>query len=172
MALRRDVATQTHMKIRSVTFLLFVGAALLQSLSSCASSQTTGEPKRFNGTWRLVSIATGTVRHNRGERPTGLLYYDDKGYMAVQIMPSRRRSTWSRGGPTPDEAKDALSGYTAYFGTYTVDENQGIVIHHRTGNIRPGAFGKLVRRYEFLSDDTLLLRPAESRTRLIWERVK
>jgi hypothetical protein len=160
------------MKIRSVAVLLFLGAALLQSFSTCASGQTTGEPKRFIGTWRLVSITTGTVRHNRGERPTGLLYYDDKGYMAVQIMPSRPRSTWSRGGPTPDEAKDALSGYTAYFGTYTVDESQGVVVHHRTGNIRPGAFGKLVRRYDFLSEDRLLLRPVESSTRLIWDRVK
>jgi hypothetical protein len=160
------------MKIRSVVFLLFVGAALLQSFSGSANAEATGESKRFIGTWRLISIATGTVRNSRGQRPTGLLYYDDKGYMAVQIMPSRPRSTWSRGGPTPDEAKDALSGYTAYFGTYIVDEKQGVVVHHRTGNIRPGAFGKVARRYEFLSDDTLLLRPAESRTRLIWERVK
>ncbi len=159
------------MKIRSVAVQLLVGAALLQS-SGGSNAEATEESKRFIGTWRLVSIATGTVPHNRGGRPTGVLYYDDKGYMAVQIMPSRPRSTWSRGGPTPDEAKDAVSGYTAYFGTYVVDEKQGVVVHQRTGNIRPGAFGKLVRRYQFLSDDRLLLQPVESRSRLIWERVK
>jgi hypothetical protein len=141
-------------------------------LGNPVGGQPGDEAKRLVGTWRLVSIATGTVRHNRGERPTGLLHYDDNGYMSVQIMPSRSRSKWSNGGPTPDEAKDSLGGYTAYFGRYTIDENKDLVVHHRMGNIRPGAFGKIVRRYEFLSEDTLLLTPVESKTRLIWARVK
>jgi hypothetical protein len=40
--------------------------------------------------------------------------------MAVQIMPDRDRPKFANSQPTPDEAKSALVGYTAYFGTYTV----------------------------------------------------
>ena len=38
--------------------------------------------------------------------------------MAVQIMPDRNRPKYAGAQPTPEEAKAALTGYTAYFGTY------------------------------------------------------
>jgi hypothetical protein len=144
----------------------------LQLSSGHVSAQSADELKRIIGAWRLVSIETGTLRHNRGSRPIGFLYYDQNGYMAVQIMPSRSRKKFSAGGPTPDEARDALAGYTAYFGTYLVDEKKQLVIHHITGNIRPGDFGTVVRRYEFLSDNSLALSPVESTVRLTWERIE
>jgi hypothetical protein len=46
------------------------------------------------------------------------------------------------------------------------------VTHHRAGNINPGGLGDYVRRYEFLSDDRLVLRPVESASELTWERIK
>ena len=91
--------------------------------------------------------------------------------MAVQIMPSRVRSKFAELLPTPEEARDALLGYTAYFGTYSVDDRH-IITHHRTGNINPGALGAFVRRYEFLSDDRVLLSPVESKAGLTSERIK
>ena len=42
--------------------------------------------------------------------------------MVVQISPDRPRRRFTGPQPTPDEALDAISGYAAYFGTYTVDE--------------------------------------------------
>ena len=92
--------------------------------------------------------------------------------MAVQIMPSRPRRKYTDGSPTPEEARDALLGYTAYFGRYTVQPGGRTVVHHIRGNINPGGLGNVVRRYEFLSDDRLLLSPVESNARLTWERVK
>ena len=102
----------------------------------------------------------------------GVLYYDDKGQMAVQIMPDRKRSPYAGELPTAQEAKDALLGYTAYFGTYEVDEKNKTIIHHRTGNIKPGGLGDFVRRYGFPSDDRIVLMPVESSAGLTWERVK
>ena len=137
---------------------------------SAAQSDTA---KRLIGTWRLVSITdNGRIDTHRGPRPSGLIYYDAKGYMAVQIMPDRPRPKYAGASPTPDEAKAAISGYTAYFGTYTMDERARTVTHHRTGDINPGPLGDFVRRYEFASEDRLILRPVESKTALTWERVK
>ena len=45
--------------------------------------------------------------------------------MAVQIMPDRNRPKYAA-QPTPEEAKAALIGYTAYFGTYTVDDRNAL----------------------------------------------
>lgn len=95
-----------------------------------------------------------------------MIYYDGTGHMAVQIMPDRARPQYAGTLPTPDEAKAAILGYAAYFGTYTIDERARIVTHHRTGNINPGGLGDFVRGYEFASDDRLILRPVEATSEL------
>jgi len=137
-----------------------------------AQCEPIDDTKRLVGTWRLVSIAGSKLGPYRGEKPTGLIYYDDKGQMAVQIMPSRKRSRYAGALPTAEEALDALLGYTAYFGTYTVDVQRRFIVHHRTGNVNPGRLGDFVRRYEFLSDDKIVLMPVESNAGLTWERMK
>ena len=124
--------------------------------------------KRFIGMWRLVSAPTPA----RGQNPTGFIIYDKSGNMAAQIMPDRPRPKFTATQPTPEEAKEALNGYTAYFGTYTVDANAKTVTHHRTGNINPGGAATVVRRFEFVGDDRVVLRPAENENVLTWERVK
>lgn len=140
--------------------------------TSAQASRPTDDVKRLVGTWRLVSITGSKLEPYRGEKPTGLLYYDDKGHMAVQIMPSRKRSRYAGALPTAEESRDALLGYTAYFGTYKIDEKTRTVTHYRTGNINPGGLGDFVRRYEFLSEDRIVLMPAESNAGLTWERVR
>ena len=158
--------------MRANILLFCLALSTLIAPTASAQPTQTDAAKRLVGTWRLISIAESQLAQYRGDRPVGLIYYDDKGHMAVQIMPSRPRSKYAESLPTPEEARDALLGYTAYFGTYSVDEDRRIVTHHRTGNINPGAFGDFVRRYEFLSDDRVLLSPIESRAGLTWERIK
>jgi hypothetical protein len=92
--------------------------------------------------------------------------------MAAQIMPDRVRPKYVGPEPTADEAKLAITGYIAYFGTYTVDESAHTVTHHRTGNLTPGSPVDVVRRYEFVSDDRLILRLVGNQNELTWERVK
>ena len=130
--------------------------------------------KRFIGTWRLVSIvnAKGEKDSLRGANPRGVIMYDAYGNMAVQIMPDRERPKFEFNKATPEEAQAALLGYTAYFGTYSVDPVAGTVTHHRQGNINPAGIGDYVRRYEFVGDDKLILRPLETQNQLTWERVK
>jgi hypothetical protein len=155
------------------TILLTAGLCAGVGDASGASAAQSDTAKRLIGTWRLVSITdNGRLDTHRGRRPTGLIYYDANGYMAVQIMPDRPRPKYAGASPTPDEAKAAISGYTAYFGTYTIDERAHTIRHHRTGDITPGPLGDFVRRYEFASGDRLILRPLETTTAVTWERIK
>lgn len=118
-------------------------------------------------------MTDGRPDPERGPHPKGLIYYDRTGHMAAQIMPDRAHPKWAASEPTCDEAKAALAGYTAYFGTYTVDERARTVTHHRIGNIAPGRPVDRVRRYEFVSRDRLILTPAEApNTHLTWERIR
>ena len=120
------------------------------------------DAKRFIGTWRLVSDSS-----------TGLMYYDGLGNMAAQVMPTRARPKYAGAQPTPDEAKAAITGYLAYFGTYTVNERTHTITHHRTANINPGQIGDdAVRRYEFVAGDRVILTPVDSGNRIIWERAR
>jgi Lipocalin-like domain len=125
------------------------------------------DAKRLIGTWQLVSIDVNDEEYRRavGAHPIGMISYDATVHMAAQIMPdrSRRRYTGPPSGafagpqPNAEEALDALTGYTAYFGTYAVDERTHTVTHRRLGNINPGGLGAFPRRYEFKGDDRLTL---------------
>ncbi len=131
---------------------------------------------RFVGTWRLVSFELGgQPLPTTGAQPTGRIYYDAAGNMAAQIVPDRPRSKWSGAQPTPDEARETVLGYVAYFGTYTVDAGERTVTHHRAGALNPNWAESpiLVRRYEFVGDDRLVLVPVDNpRMRLTWERLR
>ena len=123
--------------------------------------------QRFIGTWRLASIDDPA----RGPHPIGILMYDMTGHMAVQVIPDIPRARFSGTVPTPEEARAALAGYTAYFGTYSINETASTVTHHCRGNVDPGRVGDIVRRYRFEGNDRLTLMPLESQVRIVWERI-
>jgi hypothetical protein len=121
--------------------------------------------------YRLRSYERG--RSDSRNRLTGLMYYDDLGNMAAQVMPSRARAKYAGTQPTPDEAKEAITGYLAYFGTYTVNVRAQTITHHRKGNINPGQVGDdAVRGYEFAPGDRVILTPVGSGNQITWERMK
>ena len=160
-------------KIVGLTFLLTLIIWIVAASGVGLSRPSPDAAKGLIGTWRLVSMTRdGKTDPNRGPHPTGLIYYDGTGHMAVQIMPDRERPKYAGTEPTPDEAKAAITGYIAYFGTYTINEREGTITHHRMGNINPSSPIDVVRRYEFPSDDRLILRPVENQDELTWERIK
>jgi len=85
---------------------------------------------------------------------TGLMCYDSLGKMAAQVMPNRSRPRYAGMQPTPEEAKEAITGYLAYFGTYTVDGRVRTITHDRKANINPGQVGDdVVGAYVFGAGD-------------------
>ena len=139
-----------------------LAVVLLAAPVTGAQTALAHDMPRFVGTWRLVS-----------DTQTGIMIYDSLGNMAAQVMPNRVRRKYAAPEPTPDEAKDAITGYLAYFGTYSVDEQARIITHHRKANINPGQVGDdVVRGYVFESNDRLVLTPAGSTNKIVWERAR
>jgi hypothetical protein len=155
-----------------------VAVALVISVSLTVDG--TEEAEDFVGTWKLERTEqrddTGEWTQSSGRLgpPTvGYLMYDSGGNMAVQIMRSDRPRFASdvRNEVTPDEAKAAVQGYTAYFGTYSVDKEEGSVTHHRIGNLVPNLVGVDARRFYSFQGERLTLTLPSGDARLIWRRL-
>ena len=153
------------------------GNALSRQPSGKASNGSLKD--RFVGTWKLVSIeqrnakgeviAPSTAIPNR----TGYIIYDPAGYVAVTIMPVGRKKY---AGPqaTDDEAKAAMTGYAAYFGTFTINEAEGAVTHHLQGSLSPGMAADQKRFFELLGNRLTLKPPpgaSGNQARIVWERM-
>jgi hypothetical protein len=166
---------------RTVVAPLAAAGLLLTCGMSPAFAQARTLKDRFVGTWKLVSIET---RNAKGEvvppaagagnqNRTGYIVYDDAGYMAVTIMPLGRKK-YAAAQPTDEEAQAALTGYTGYFGTFTINEKEQYVTHHLEGSVNPGMARDQQRFFE-LNGNRLTLKPppgaSGNQQRLTWEKM-
>jgi Lipocalin-like domain len=130
------------------------------------------------GRWRLVSIENRDdpskdweLRY--GSSPVGYIAYGADGRMSVQIakMPRPKFASGQDTSPTPEEAREAYLGYSAYFGTYTVDEAARVVTHHVEASLRPSYVGTDQRRPATLEGNRLTLSDGKT-FRVVWERAR
>jgi len=141
--------------------------------------------ERFTGIWKLVSsefrLLDGKVVYPYGRDAVGILMYSAGGHMCVQIMrPDRLKfASGDRLMGTAEETRSAYEGYAAYYGTYEVNEEEGIVIHRTEGNLFPNWAGVAQKRFFELSDDMLTLSTPEVCLRgqqmtgiLHWKRIE
>jgi hypothetical protein len=160
-----------------------------QARTSTVKTSSTKEPsptvKNLVGVWRLVEFE-GTIDGQPVPRlNAGRLAYDASGQVSLHMMKLDRPKFASdkKRQSTNDEAKVAFDGYVAYFGTYRVNEAEGVVIHRIEGSLFPNEIGKESIRFYELSGDRLILRvtsladgkilPKSSSTAyVVWERVK
>ncbi len=125
----------------------------------------------FVGTWELISIESRTEAGNWVPAPVheftvGILMYDDKGNMAVQLTTSPREER------LPDSA-GWVNGYEAYYGKYEVDADAGTVTHHRRNHLNQDLCCPSVVRYFQFSGDVLTLTVERRQpSRLNWARVR
>ncbi len=164
-------------------------ALVLLTLMCCSSvAQNSGD--QIVGAWELVTIEArdedgrwSKASGRFGDEPIGYITYSADGRMAVQICnlhrPLLNASSSAETGcvgqvnaASEDELKQALLGYTAYFGTYDIDADVRSVTHNREGHWIPNSVGSSVKRFYKLEGDLLILTPAEfENRRLIWKRV-
>lgn len=161
----------------------------LSSQGNAPGSSAKSDRAHFVGTYELVTTeakdpATGKWSPTPGFNSNGYIIYADTGHMAVQIMP-KVRPRFAGNPPTGEEAQAALRGYTAYFGSFAVNdrEQDRFVVHHRFGKINPGADPDLKRFYDFVvtpnGSERLILTPApagaggkdKATNRLVWQRM-
>jgi hypothetical protein len=156
-------------------------------LPDLAAGQTqTALRAKLAGTYELVATeskdpATGQWTRTPNFNSNGYIIYADTGHMAVHIMP-KVRTRFAANPPTGEEALAALRGYAAYFGSFTVNDTQQFVVHHRFGQINPGGDVDVKRFYEFATmpngSQRLNLIPAaadggkeKATRRIVWQRM-
>lgn len=134
------------------------------------------------GTWELLSRidtdANGARRPepSLGEDPIALLIYDRAGNFAAQFM-KRDRSSIVDSTTSGANNSRAIGGYDAYFGTYTVNDEDGTVTQVLRGSLSNENVGMTLTRAMTVVDDTLIIRlqttsGGETVTReLRWKRV-
>jgi hypothetical protein len=151
---------------------LLVGLVLAAAGVVPATGEPTGGARqKFVGVWRLVSMTTsGKVNPLRGERPNGYIFYTVSGEMGAMIQPERAPIARAGKETSGQEAIAALRGYTAYFGTYTVDEKAKVVTHHRKGSVQPGYDVDVRRNYRFEPGNRLILGGVGTTNEIVWER--
>ena len=145
-----------------------------------ASAELSNETRRFLGFWEIDRIERRTLEGAgipTEQFAAGYLVYMPSGYMAVHLMrPDRRPYEGPR--PTALEAHAAMGSYASYFGPFSVNAGDGVVVHHRAGHLSPDSIGvDAPRAFEF-RDDQLILRPPvstvdgrEVRTSVFWNRL-
>jgi hypothetical protein len=167
-----------------LVLLLGLSSAAIQvgppNRPSAATASQVALKDRFVGTWKLVSIEQRSAGGELVSPPagsmanrTGYIIYDPAGYMAVSIMPVGRKK-YAGPQPTEEEAKAAITGYAAYFGTFTIDGAAGTITHHLHGSLNPGMASEQRRFFEF-SGNRLTLKPppaaSGNQSQLTWERM-
>ena len=147
--------------------------------------------KTLVGTWQLLSRVDRNAAGERrsephlGDNPIALLYYDQSGHFAAQFM-KRDRTDAAAAGPAlaasahaaPNNSR-AQGGYDAYFGTYTVDDQQGSVTQRLIGALSAENVGLVLTRAMVVDGDTLTIAletaaaDGEPVTRtLVWRRAQ
>lgn len=167
-----------------IVLALLVFQLPLMLLFAAKDGSKESPQSKFVGTWKLVSIAAqyadGRVLHDPdfGPNAKGYLFYDASGHMCVQVMNPNRFDWRNPLNPTEPEAKAGVAGYGAYCGTYEVQQNESVVIHHKELSLVPNAVATSVARKYAFQGNRLILRAVENTQNtqqiaftLTWERL-
>jgi hypothetical protein len=137
------------------------------------------------GVWKLLSyefrLADGIIIRPMGQGVQGVLIYDSSGWMSLQVVDPERpkfaTNDWMSG--TAEEAKAALDGCMAYYGTFELNEPKGTIIHHVKGSSFPNwsgidreQFFELVGNHLTLLTLPMPLSGEQVVGQLSWERIR
>eukprot|EP01105_Mastigella_eilhardi_P022893 TRINITY_DN5707_c0_g1_i1.p1 TRINITY_DN5707_c0_g1~~TRINITY_DN5707_c0_g1_i1.p1 ORF type:complete len:2269 (-),score=448.65 TRINITY_DN5707_c0_g1_i1:89-6487(-) len=128
--------------------------ALLRSALCPAGPMSAPAPVPLAGAWSLVSTSAvmGTPP-NAIERAShfapdavGVISYTPDGHMCVQILPS-----------TVGDARSMVMSSISYYGSYTYDEQTGMVEHEIVNSLYPQWRGRVLKRIATLTNGVLSL---------------
>ena len=135
------------------------------------------------GSWKLISFhsqdSSGQKAYPFGRDAQGRITYEPDGRMAVQLMNPSRPGFASDDPLVTSEAevRAAFGGYTAYYGTYSVNPDDRTIVHHIEAALLPNWVGTdQQRHFEFdgkylTLKGPLLLGGVQWVVSLVWERI-
>lgn len=137
------------------------------------------------GVWKLLRFEfqaeDGRIMYPFGKEARGSFIYTKSNRFSVQLMrvdrPRFAISDQMRG--TPEETEASYRGSISYFGTYKVDEENGVIIHQVEASLFPNMEGTEQIRYFELKENLLQLRTPTFKVAgevtfgiLLWERIE
>lgn len=140
---------------------LFALLALFCAPAASADDTAAEMQKEFVGSWKLISIEAPPGRNGQANpgKPSGIIMFDATGHMSVQLTRGDR-ATFAGGG-TAEERAQAYASYTAYYGTYTFEPENHVVIYHLENSLNPAQVGTAYVRYFEFKGNRLTLSVAE-----------
>ena len=137
-------------------------AAFVAVPGELAKAQSIQE--QFVGVYTLARFA------GHGDEPTGRISYDAAGRMWAMVLPPGRSPITN--DSTAEEVRDAMRGVITYYGTYTIDESTGRVIHHLEAASNPAWIGDdFIRWYRFDGPNVEISLNPDFENTLLWERL-
>jgi len=162
---------------RRLKLLLLLPPVLLWSTTGFAQSA-----KDLIGTWTLVSATVdrgGSKSEPFGPKPKGQLMFDAGGRFSVVVArPDLPKiSASNRLSGTAKENGAIVQGSIAYFGTYTVREDDRAFIFHVEGSTFPNWVGTDQKRIFTIAGDQLKYTNTarsggEGTALIVWKRLK
>jgi len=146
-------------------------------------SMSSNMTSKLVGAWKLVSLyaqdPSGQTGYPFGRNAQGRLIYEPNGRMAVQLMnPDRPRFASDDLLLTSEaEVRAAFDGYAAYYGSYSVDQGEGIIVHHVEAALMPNWVETDQVRYFESQGNRLILKGllvrggVQAVVSLVWERL-
>lgn len=112
------------------------------------------------GTWSAVSQYVdqdGKILEPFGSNPKGMVVYDSHGrfVLVLQRATLPKFESNNRMTGTAEENKAIVQGSIAYFGTYSIDENDRKINLHYNGSTYPNWDGEDQFRFISITDDEL-----------------
>jgi len=172
------------MTLRHGLMIAMLACLVVVLRAGAVTAQPSAAAQQFVGTWSLVSIhyvdRDGHKVEPFGPGAKGMLYFDDAGRFATQVMAARRPpfASNNRMIGTTEENKAVSQGVVAYFGTFTVDAASHVVTLHIEQSSFPNWNGTdQQRRFTFMDDElrytaaSSTANPAES-AELVWKRAR
>ena len=159
----------------------FAAIALLWQFAALAQAPTPPLKDRIQGAWALHSIVLdqgGTKSEPYGANPNGFASFFADGRFSYMIIRSDlpKVASGDRWKATPEEMKAIFLGSLAYFGRYTVDEQEGMLTLHTEVSSYPNASGTGAKRRVVISGDEMrLVNPSPSMggsSLIIWKRFR
>jgi|SRR4030095_4021344 hypothetical protein len=121
------------------------------------------EHHSFTGAWRLITFEfrkdNGVVIYPFGEKAEGLIIYTESGHYSAQLMRSDRPrlTAGDQMKGSAEESEANFKGCISYFGTYSVDLENSIIIHRVEGSLFPNMEGSDQKRFFRISGNSLQL---------------
>lgn len=121
------------------------------------------QKEQLVGAWKFLSMTAkkpnGQIIYPYGNDLYGMLVYTASGHMSFLGMRRDRPQFASDNAfdGTDEEIKAAFEGFDAYCGTYEVDTEKGVIVHHVEGSRLPGWVGTdQIRHFRFDGERLML----------------